>query len=206
MDPLSILAEKHRTDKGLWHHGYTPTYHKYLAPLKDQPLILLEIGIGGYEYPDRGGESLRMWAEYFTHATIFGIDICPKKISLPGNVYLFEGSQVDAAFLKQIATHIDPQRPNIIIDDGSHINSHTITTFSLLFPHLAMGGIYVVEDTETSYWEENYGGSQDPHAATAMNYFKRLCDSLNDGVSGMANVYGISSIHFYKGLIFIFKS
>ena len=54
--------------------------------------------------------------------------------------------------LKSINSELD-----IIIDDGSHINEHVIRTFQYLFPKLKPGGIYVVEDTQTSY-RQDYGG------------------------------------------------
>src|SRR5690606_41306911 len=47
--------------------------------------------------------------------------------------------------------------PDLIIDDGSHINEHVIESFNFLFPRLKSGGIYVIEDVQTSYWVD-YGG------------------------------------------------
>lgn len=198
MDILSQLAEKYKTDKGLWHHGYTPIYHSYFESLKDKPISLLEIGIGGYEFPDKGGESLRMWREYFAAASITGFDVYKKNLDIP-NTTILQGSQIDAVFLQSLSHPFD-----IIIDDGSHHNEHTVFSFIYLFTLMNSGGIYVVEDTECSYWAEHYGGSTHPQAVTTMNYFKVLADSLNSA-SGMDNNYGIKSIHFYKGLIFIFK-
>lgn len=194
MDLLSKLAEKHRTDKGLWHHGYTPIYHRYFEGIRHNHIRLLEIGVGGYEYPDRGGDSLRMWREYFTSATIYGCDLYDKN-PIDG-VTLFKYDQEYPSPL----THMDLF--DIIIDDGSHVNKHVIDTFNMLIHRVKSGGIYVIEDTETSYWDEHYGGGR--HDMTTMNYFKRLCDVLNPE-SQIANTFNIESIHFYKGLIFVFK-
>jgi hypothetical protein len=42
------------------------------------------------------------------------------------------------------------------MDDCSHLTDHVITTFNYAFLHcLAEGGIYFIEDLNTSYWE-NY--------------------------------------------------
>lgn len=199
MDTLSQLADKHRTDKGLWHHGYTPVYHKYFESLRNKPIRLLEIGVGGYQHPDKGGESLRMWAEYFRDGEIVAFDVYRKTFPLPARCKVFCGSQVDAVFLESL-----PHPFDIIIDDGSHVCSHVITSFGALWGKLNSGGIYVIEDTETSYWGEEYGGSKNPNEFTSMNYFKRLCDTLNPEC-GLPDDWGIESIHFYKGLIFIFK-
>jgi len=202
MDTLSQLADKYKTDKGLWHHSYTPIYHSYFEKLRNDNLTLLEIGIGGYEYPDKGGESLRMWADYFPNAKIVGIDIHEKTIPLPDNVMIAKGSQIDMLFLSDIIQSIG--NPDIIIDDGSHINEHIIQSFRWLFPNLKSGGVYVVEDTETSYWED-YGDGIPPNLPTTMNYFKKLADTLNSPIFPLLNDFNIKSIHFYKGLIFIFK-
>ena len=74
LDPLTAIAIRHGTDKwGL--HFYTPIYHSLLAPLRDKPLRLLEIGVGGYGSKYLGGSSLAMWAEYFGQGRIVGIDL-----------------------------------------------------------------------------------------------------------------------------------
>lgn len=202
MDILSQLADKYRTDKGLWHHGYTPIYHSYFEKLRDKPIRLLEIGVGGYHYPDRGGESLRMWRDYFANAEIFGFDFYKKDIVIAG-VNILQGSQNSINFLHSLLHPFD-----IIIDDGSHKCKDIIETFCVLFPLMQSGGIYVVEDTETSYWEEEYGGGTHEH--TTMNWFKTLADTLNPASNMQMwffdkQITDIHSIHFYKGLIFIFK-
>ena len=50
--------------------------------------------------------------------------------------------------------------PNIIIDDGSHINRLSIATFEYLWPHLADGGIYVIEDTQCTYTMPVFGNDR----------------------------------------------
>ena len=74
------------------------------------------------------------------------------------------------------------------------------------------GGYYVIEDTQTSYWPEYDGDSEDlHHAPTAMNHFKALVDGLNHAeyrVPGYTPSYCdryIVAMHFYHNLIFIRK-
>lgn len=70
---------------------------------------------------------------------------------------------------------------DIIIDDGSHINEHIIESFKILFPKLKDGGIYAVEDTQTSYWVDFGDDIQNlDNPKTTMNFFKNLTDSLNN--------------------------
>jgi hypothetical protein len=49
-----------------------------------------------------------------------------------------------------------------------------ILTFKTLFPYLRKGGIYIVEDTTTSYWKEYKNNPISP-----MEYFKSLVDDVN---------------------------
>jgi hypothetical protein len=42
---------------------------------------------------------------------------------------------------------------HLIIDDGSHLPPHQLSTLSILLDQLLQpGGVYIVEDIETSYW------------------------------------------------------
>ena len=211
---LARLALVHGTDKQIGHH-YAQHYQHHFAPLRRKKLNILEIGIGGYEYPKSGGKSLRMWKSYFPKSRIFGIDIYDKTPHDEKRIKTFQGSQVDTDFLKRVVEEIG--RVDIIIDDGSHHNDHVITSFKFLFPLLADNGIYVVEDTQTSYWGGevqgmDYGGSNDLTASyTSMNYFKSLIDGLNHEeftIDDYAPTYfdkHITAMHFYHNLIFIYK-
>lgn len=205
---LSDLAHKHGTDKGPQGHNYTPIYERYLQTYRGKYLVLLEIGIGGYEYPERGGESLRMWADYFPQGKIVGVDLHRKEMSLPNNVEIYQGSQIDGAFLKDVVQRTG--QPHVIVDDGSHVNEMTVQTFCNLFPLLRSGGTYIVEDVHTSYWVQEYGGNPDPSAdLTTMGFFRKLTNQLNYEV--LASQYReewaptIEYIHFFKELIIIGK-
>ncbi len=207
---LTRLAQIYGTDK--WgSHYYTPHYQHYLKKFRRKNINLLEIGVGGYERPDRGGQSLRMWKRYFKRGNIYAIDIYDKSPQEAARIRIFQGSQVDTDFLdaveRAIAGPID-----IIVDDGSHINEHVVTTFKHLFPKLKPGGVYVVEDTQTSYWPD-YGGDSDDleNPQTMMNFFKKMPDRLNHTEFRIKDYQpdyfdeNIASIHFYHNLIFISK-
>jgi len=155
IDPLTRLAIKHGTDK--WGpHFYTPIYHELFAHLRDKPVRLLEIGVGGYDYKMVGGASLAMWAEYFPHGRIVGIDTAPKTLSLDPRVSLLVGSQADPAFLANLCDQHGPF--DVVIDDGSHIPQHVATSFYALFPRLSQQALYVIEDVQTAFWPQ-FGGS-----------------------------------------------
>ena len=154
---LKVLAILYNTDK--WgSHWYAQHYQFLFSKYRHKKINILEIGIGGYDDPEDGGGSLRMWKAYFPKAQIYGIDIYDKSPHNENRIQTFKGSQIDENFLTEVVNSIG--QIDIIIDDGSHINDHVIKTFCLLFPSLKDGGIYVIEDTQTSYWP-SYGGSSD---------------------------------------------
>jgi len=207
---LVSLAALFGTDK--WgSHWYAEHYQKYFSPLRRKRLNILEIGVGGYEHDDEGGGSLRMWKYFFPKSHIYSIDIYDKKKVQEHRITIFQGSQDDPVFLKRVVDSM-AGGVDIIIDDGSHINQHVIKSFEILFPLLKDGGLYVVEDTQTSYWPTFGGNSKDlAHSNTMMNYFKKLVDGLNYREIirlGYAPTYldqNVYAIHFLHNLIFIFK-
>lgn len=206
---LDKLASIHKTDKNRYHF-YTQHYQKHFNSYKFKKINLLEIGVGGYENPLSGGESLRMWKSFFPFAKIFSLDIYDKSFLQEKRIKIFKGSQVDEVFLEKICDKAGAF--DLIIDDGSHINDHVIKSFEFLFPRLKTGGIYIIEDTQTSYWEEYGGTSTDfNRAGTIYHYFKSLIDCLNN-VEFIIEDYKksyfdkhIIGMHFYHNMIFIYK-
>jgi hypothetical protein len=206
---LRVLATVTGSDK--WGgHWYAQHYQTHFAPLRHKALNILEIGVGGYDDPNKGGSSLRMWKTFFPRASVFAIDIVDKRALQEPRIKIYQGSQDDADFLKHVAAEIG--RLDIIIDDGSHQNRHVLKTFEVLFPLLAEGGIYAVEDTQTSYWP-SYGGTSEEFNSpqTIMGFFKGLVDCLNyeeflkkDYRPSYYDMH-IVSMHFYHNLIFIYK-
>ena len=182
----------------------------HLERFRYRKINLLELGVGGYENPHSGGKSLRMWKKYFPFGNIFSIDIYDKSSLQEDRITIFKGSQIDKIFLNKVTEKIGAI--DIIIDDGSHINEHVIKAFNILFPKLQDGGIYVIEDTQTSYWDEFGGDSKNlKNPKTIMNYFKSLTDALNNQEFLIPNYKQnyfdkkIVSMHFYHNLIFIYK-
>ena len=206
---LKMLAMLNNSDK--WgSHWYAQHYERHFAPLRHRRLNLLEIGIGGYENPKLGGGSLRMWRTYFPRGHIFGLDIFDKSLHDERRIRTFKGSQVDEKILDEILTTIG--RLDIVIDDGSHLNEHVLRTFAMLFPRLDQNGVYVIEDTQTSYWPR-YGGSSEQLDTpnTTMGFFKRLVDGINHAelqTQGHDPSYydrNITELHFYHNLIVVQK-
>lgn len=207
---LSELAIKFGSDKH-GHHYYCQHYEKHFLPFKDKECVFLELGIGGYHFPDRGGAGLKMWREWFTKASVTGIDIFDKSgINWPqqNKLNIYQGSQNDTEFLRSLIETIG--RPNIIVDDASHNNKLTIQSFRILFDQLAPGGIYAIEDIESSWWQndefEGCEDHQDMKANTAINLIREIMnDVCYKSIPHYQRKYPIASIHLYENLVFIHK-
>jgi len=207
---LPALAAYFGSDK--WGtHFYALHYQAHFAHLRRKRLRVLEIGVGGYDDPRKGGESLRMWKAYFPNASIIGLDIADKRLHDESRIRTVRGSQDDEALLQGLSRSDGPF--DIVIDDGSHQNAHVIRSFMILFPLLAENGVYAVEDTQTAYWPD-FGGAAPRNAAapTSMNFLKGLADALNyrefppvEGWEPHPLAPHIVAMHFYHNLVFVQK-
>ena len=66
----NALASAFGTDK--WGaHFYTQHYQRYFAPIRENRLKVLEIGVGGYSDLSEGAASLKMWKHYFPKLPIY---------------------------------------------------------------------------------------------------------------------------------------
>lgn len=186
-DPLTRLAVIYGTDK-FGYHDYTPNYHCLFRHLRDKPIKMLEIGVGGYGDEDRGGQSLEVWRDYFPKGEITGIDIQKKTMDLGPRVEIRQGSQVDEEFLRTLVA--ERGSFDVILDDGSHRNEHVVQSFGVLFPTLKPGGIYVVEDVQTAFFPR-FGGSitlDEPNSVGLFASFVRELDEDNPSVADIASL------------------
>jgi len=207
---LSRLSIRYQSDK--WGaHRYTPLYEKHLAPYANRQVKVLEIGVGGGEIT-AGGSSLRMWKHFFPRGMVHGIDIVEKKSVDEQRI---STHQVDQNDKDSLATFADEHGPfDIIVDDGSHYSSDIIASFHALFPHVAPGGMYVIEDLQTSYWSffrGNHANFDDPKSS--MGFLKQLVDGLNHTEilaasrrDGRPTDEWISGLHFYHNIAFVEKN
>lgn len=167
MHTLDDIALSHHTDKSSGGHGYTRTYERLLGGMRYHPLRLLELGV--WE-----GASLRTWRDYLPNATILAVDKHDRGVEVNGVEIIITG-QDDPAIAERGPF-------DIVIDDASHLSSLTIASFRNLWPQITRGGMYVIEDLQTSYDTKHYGSeaSDNPTTGhTAMNFLKRLADEVN---------------------------
>ena len=171
MRSLEKIAYTLGTDKSSRIHNYCVKYEKWLPFNRLEPINILEIGV-------LQGHSLLTWREYYPNAKVIGIDInpeCKNHEDIDNNIFVEIGSQDDPDFLKYVIDKFGPF--DMILDDGSHMNSHIIFSFLNLIDSLKSEGVYIVEDSCTSYWEEYEGGFR--KSGTAIEFFKNMVDDVN---------------------------
>jgi hypothetical protein len=171
MKSLDKIAKYYGTDKSSEIHNYCEKYEKWFPFNRLEPLKILEIGV-------LNGQSLLAWREFYPNATIVGIDIdqrCKDFEDIDNKIYVEIGSQIDGEFLSGISTKYGLF--DLILDDGSHMQSHIIFSFNHLFDSIKSEGIYVIEDCVTSYWPEYEGGFRKEN--TSVEYCKNLIDDVN---------------------------
>jgi predicted O-methyltransferase YrrM len=166
--PVKTLDEiglAHGTDKSSACHGFLRVYETALLPLAATICNVLEIGV--YD-----GSSLRMWSEYFPNAKITGLDVDPRCLDHSrGAIRVRLCDQSDVSQLLRVATDLGPF--DLVVDDGSHIWSHQILTLETLLPFVSPGGIYILEDIDTSFGHHRETYGKDSTESTA-GYVQRL--------------------------------
>lgn len=151
---LDELAIQFNTDKGPQDHNYTKIYDRLFSSLKNDSISFLEIGFFH-------GQSARMWDAYFKNAK--NLDF----IDITHNAYSHFYNLSDRCTLSMVNQEIPEELSNfmasrtegydIIIDDGGHTMNQQIVSFKCLFPYLKKGGIYIIEDLHTAYFN-SFGG------------------------------------------------
>jgi len=152
--------------------------------------------------------------DYLPRSTIVGLDLQAKDVRLGPSVHFMQADQSDTEALNAVLARFD--RPDIVIDDGSHMAGHIPTTFGVLWPALRSGGLYVVEDLSTSYYP-SYGGAARPTPDTGVGLAQQLVDdvqALDRAFSDWAFLGDrpapaheqVRSVHAYTGIVFIEKS
>ncbi len=203
METLKEIYENHSGRLlNKWAH-YLDIYEKYFAPYRNKDITLLEFGIAH-------GGSLELWRKFFgPDVKIIGVDVNPEcKKFEEKNTTIFIGSQEDKTFLSELRSNV-PQI-DILIDDGGHTMKQQIVTFQEMFDHVKDGGLYICEDTHTSYWEDYHGGYK--KKSTFIEFAKNFIDDIHGWhfeVNGKPHINNITKkvrgVHFYDSVVILEK-
>jgi hypothetical protein len=155
MPEIDELFEKYGTDKGC----YASIYHALFKRIRLQIRKVVEVGIGtlipdakssmvGWGAPTyRPGGSLRAWRDYFPGAEIHGIDVQPdtQLVGEPRiHTHFCDSTETEAT--RQLVVELGLGSCDVVIDDGSHVDTDQVATLRNLFPLVHSGGFYIVED------------------------------------------------------------
>jgi hypothetical protein len=200
---------------GYLHANFDRFYPQYLEKYRGKHFRMLEIGL------DTGNGTL-LWEEYFPCATLVGLEYNVDNTKNEGasTIQTIVGDQGNALFLQ--TTFLEKANGgnfDLIIDDGGHHYEQQRTSYEILFDKaLNPGGLYIMEDVETSYWKRGTGlygspvtrgGRQEP--LTIVNQFKAVVDVVNKKFhDNTYTVFGqvdhlISIIGFGSNVIFLEK-
>lgn len=177
------------------HSSYFQVYTELFEPYRHKAFTFLEVGV-------KDGGSLFMWRDYFgPKARIIGVDLNPgaKRWEQDG-FEIFIGSQSDPKFWHSIFEATGPV--DVVLDDGGHTFEQQIVTVDSCIPHIREGGLMVVEDTHTSYYEE-FGY---PTKYSFIEWTKRLIDNVNSraprvNISELPYKKSIYSISVFQSIV-----
>lgn len=187
---------------------YFEIYDRHLHHVKNMTDVsLVEVGV------QKGG-SLEMWANWLASRMpdrydVEGIDIdpeCAKHVYDNKNIKVTIGDQSSNVFWNEWLK--TKEKIDIFIDDGGHYMDQQILTFEKIFPKLSPGGVYICEDTHTSYMSGNGGGLK--RKGTFIEYAKWYIDVLHrDWHEEMITeiemkkdiARSLSSVHFYDSVV-----
>jgi hypothetical protein len=197
------------------HANFDRFYPQYMEKYRGKYFRMLEIGL------DTGNGSL-LWQEYFPCATLVGLEYNVDKTQNKGasSIQTIVGDQGDATFLKTtFLQQANGGNFDLIVDDGGHHYEQQRTSYEVLFDKaLNPGGLYVMEDIETSYWQKGThlygkpvtrGGVAEP--TTIVNQLKNVVDVVNKKFHDNTYVeFGpvdqlVSLISFGSNVIFLEK-
>jgi hypothetical protein len=207
---LDALARYYGTDKSSQLHGYTRLYQRHFRARRTAVRSVLEIGVGGITSHEgfettAGGQSLRMWRDYFPNAEIVGVDINEKDVRAT-RIHFERGDQSDSAFLQEVARKYGPF--DVVIDDGSHIGRHIQASFAALWGAVTPTGIYAIEDLPVAF-HPSYEGGPPGTPGTAVELIKAQVDNTirrHEETLGVVSFEPfVAAIHLYPEIVFFVK-
>jgi len=202
---LTALANQYGSDKGTLHreaHSYSIIYDLLFTPLRSRKIDFVEVGLQICSVPEENPisraatdiPSIRMWRDFFESASLTGIDISDFSALRLDN---FRFIQADCGIRKSIeraAASIGSA--DVIVDDASHASFHQQLTFTVLFPILRPGGLYIIEDL---HWQPEDIEAQFPATVKTTELFSSLeanyAQSISAEVASMRDE--ICSVRFY---------
>ena len=183
--------DKHNCDKGNRRHRYDRVYEPILKHLRNTKFNMLEVGI-------LHGESMESHLEYFTEATLYGIDIFGR--GPVQDIPVLKKDRVNWCKCDSIAginddfkTMVGDMKFDVIIDDGLHTHDSQRRTFENLIPYLKEGGTYFIEDV----WPFDRMDSKQRQHTWMLTHTKEYSDAQYNALMKVLEPYSVR-YHDYR--------
>ena len=158
-DPLASfpsfteLADRFNTDKNRHignRHAYARVYDRLLSSRRLSMRRLMEIGLCRPfgEGSQTETPSVALWQSYFPFVQVTGVDLTDFSALNNEGFKSFVCDQSKVEDLRRVAAELESGSFDVIIDDGSHASHDEQLTLRELFPLLADGGWYFIEDLD----------------------------------------------------------
>ena len=145
---LEQLINNDRTDKNTV-HSYIPLYQELLKGKKETAKNVLEVGI-------YNGGSIKLWSEFFTNATIYGLDISSDdvwdKIKNKNNIKLYTSFDAYDEHTFKLNFLCKGIKFDFLLDDGPHTLESMLKFIKLYSQIMTDDGILIIEDVQDYKW------------------------------------------------------
>lgn len=157
---LAQLANNSRTDKNT-SHSYLPLYQNLLISKKETAKNVLEVGISG-------AGSIKLWHDFFTNATVYGLDIMHFDDVWPevkNKEKIVLHTSMDAYNHDYFNTHLlnSNVKFDFMLDDGPHTLESMIQFIQLYSQIMTDDGILIIEDVQSWDWIETLANAVPQH-------------------------------------------
>ena len=125
-------------------HGFSKFYEHHLNSFKEKKIKILEIG-------SYSGAAAAAFVKYFPNSEIYCLDVNLRNFKYSSKkIHVFgldvSNPKMMLKFLSKINFFDSIKYFDIIIDDGSHIQSDQLIALNFFYKYVARNGFYIIED------------------------------------------------------------
>ena len=154
---LAVLLSRYGSDKSTA-HDYHIVYASLLGSRRNEPLRLLEVGLGTYNRDmlshmgrsGKPGASLRAFRDFLPNAQVFGADIDKRILFNEDRIRTHYVDQTKPDSFDELYAHLSDDMFDLMIDDGLHAPNANIATMLFALKILRPSGFFIVEDINSN--------------------------------------------------------
>lgn len=147
------------------------------------------------------GASYATWLEYFPRLELYYIEHDVDCVGVHADkfrsAHIYTGDQANRSFLDNFAAATTADGLfDLVVDDGGHTMEQQLAALEQLWPIVRPGGLYVIEDLQTSFLQ-HYGGqnpAEEGNGQTTMRYLFQVLQEMMTGTRSKKITHGLLSI------------